>query len=634
VPDSARSGGGSARARRRLRVWLVPVLGGILAGLTTAGAAAAQAQPAPPEPADTILVPIPPEQVGGDTIPAVLREEAAAPTPARLPPRLPPPGVAGWSAARWEWSRVDLERLPGLTVLEFLELLPGFAGFRAGGFGRPVGLTALGMGGARIRVLLDGYELDPLRTAAYELESIPLLDVHTLRVTRSVAEVVVEVEGFRLEEPEPFSVVELGTGVFQTRVLRALFSRGFGQRSVATGTFDLATTGGIGIREQYSHSTAQLRWDFAPGEATGLRAEIRRTAFDRRGTLYPLGASRSEFIVRARQELVEGLTLEALVGRSMIDEGEDEAGVALPRPRSLQGAVRANLTGTRFSAEAAFRARRTDELALPLPGAEGELRASFAPAPQLLLEVASRAATAAGANAAHTRVVGTLAPGGGLALFGEITLGSRLLPFAPTVPVLDAPREMIVGGGDGWRAGAELVRDVGSLGGAFFTSGAGPVVPFGLLFDRAAPPVDAPALGGAEAYLRLPIPRTARALQLEGSFTRFLDALDRPYTPQEIGRLALSFRRVFYDGQLEPVLHLQAIHRGAARVPTAAPPIGFTTFAQAHQRVDLALRIRILDVTAFLDWENLLADQTARQLPWAPPTYPRIVYGARWEFRN
>src|SRR5690606_36952841 len=128
--------------------------------------------------------------------------------------------------------------MPGLTLREFLEQIPGVMRFRAGGFGRPAGMTALGAGGGRVRIFLDGFELDPLGYGSADLDAIAVLDVSQLRVQRTLSEIRVEVETYRLHRVEPYSVVGLGTGSSEVRLLRALFSRPVRRSSVVTGAFD------------------------------------------------------------------------------------------------------------------------------------------------------------------------------------------------------------------------------------------------------------------------------------------------------------------------------------------------------------------------------------------------------------
>src|SRR5690606_26944740 len=145
----------------------------------------------------------------------------------------------------------------------------------------------------------------------------------------------------RLETQEPYSTVELGTGAFQTRLLRAIFSRGFGDRSIATGAFDIVSTDGIGIDEPYRQSNAAFRWGYALGESTGLGVEWRRTTMDRQQSEYPQQLDRSDLILRARRSLTDRLTLEALAGRSVSNDEAFQDSVPREPFRTMQGALRA-----------------------------------------------------------------------------------------------------------------------------------------------------------------------------------------------------------------------------------------------------------------------------------------------------
>src|SRR5690606_36868947 len=129
---------------------------------------------------------------------------------------------------------------------------------------------------------------------------------------------------YHLDQAEAHSVVELGTGVYQARLLRALFSRGFGTRSAGTGGFDLVTTRGSGIREPYSHSSAVFRYAFAPTPTTTLQADWRRTAIHREGTDYARQTTRVDFTVWGRAEVRDGVLVEGIVSRvGQQDESEE-----------------------------------------------------------------------------------------------------------------------------------------------------------------------------------------------------------------------------------------------------------------------------------------------------------------------
>ncbi len=623
------------RARPPAAAWLV----GFLIVLHAAPAAA-QVTPGEPSPGDTLVtVPIPPEEVSGDTIPEALREAATSVARTDVIPEMTPPLPAGWAYGRWEWTREELATLPGMTLLEFIQHVPGVTRFRAGGFGRPEGITALGAGGGRVRVFLDGLELDPHAMGTFPLETIALLDIERLRVQRTVAGIRVDVDTFRLTTPEPYSVVELGTGVYQTRVLRALFSRGFGDRSVGTGAFDIANTAGIGLREEYSHSNVAFRFDHALSDETGVRVEWRRTAQDRRGTVFPAQLSRSDLVARVRRSLGERLTLEASAARSSSeDEAVPDSAVAY---RSTQLGVRGVYSSERVGGEASVRGRLRGGELTALPTLDAEARASLVPFAGARVEGGIRTASGDGATALESELTASVSPFRGAVVFGSLAFGERLVRDLAVRPAGEGggggegeigTDRLLAATSGGWRAGAEVGVGAGVVGVAGFSSAVSPVSPFGLAFDRGAQPVSDEGVLGGEAYFRLPVPRTGNALHLEGWYTRTTDA-ERPYLPADQGVVALTFGRTYYEGQLQPSLRVEGVHRGRTIVAGGAGG-AFDVVAPGYRTANLALTIRIIDVQAFLLWENLPYVQTALDLPGPVPAAPRIVYGASWRFSN
>ncbi len=589
--------------------------------------------PADEQPEDTVQVAIPPDEVGTDTIPTELREAAEAPTPALRLPRLSAVGRTGWDVARWQWTADELSRLPGMTLLEFVERLPGVVGFHLGGFGRPEGLTAMGAGGGRVRVFIDGYELDPYGAGSFPLETISVIDVRRITVHRSLSGLRVDVETFVLEDPEPVSVVGLGTGVYQTRLLRALFSRGFGTKSVGTGFFDLASTSGIGIAERYRHMNAGVRWDYVPSDRFGLQVEWRRLIVDRQGEATPLQTTRGDLVFRARARFSERVTAEAYVGRSGTDEGVHPTSPSAVK--SSQGGLRAAFESPRFSVEVGARGRLESEASLPSPSFEVEGQATLRPTRFFTLDAASSTATADPGSATSFRVTGSVHVRPALTLFATTETGSRLVPILVTnalpeeEPVYDF--DQIVTDVGGLRSGAEVAGRFGSIAVAVFRSSATELAPFGLIHDVHVPVVDVDEANGLEAYWRLFVPGTGSRLAVDGWYTRYLEVSKRAYAPDEIGRLGLSFHSSYFGGQLEPSFRLEGVHRGATPVPG---PEGSDQIMPALNTLNFSLQLRILDVTAFLIWDNVLANRAAITLPGAPPALPRIVYGGSWRFRN
>lgn len=631
------------RARPRT-VWLVGFLlsGVVLTGLTCPGVAAAQVPEAGTDSLrpDSVQIPIAPQDAPSDAVPDSIPLQAppsdAVPDSIELaadsavaplvPPDFPAPAAGGWSTATWEWTRDQLSGIPAMTALEFIERLPGVTRFRAGNFGRPEGITAMAMGGSRTRVFLDGFELDPFGAGAYELETLPLLELESIRVERSLMEIRVDIRTYQLDQADAHSIVELGTGVFKTRLLRAIFSRGIGTKSTFTGSYDLVNTRGIGIDEPYSHRSNSFRWTYVPLDRLSIQAEWRRGTIDRKGVEFPTQISRSELLFRARSALTPALMVEGFLGRSTLEEELDEAE---DRRKSLQGGVRAALTTSALRADASGRLRSGFDSYPLLPTRELEGNVSLSPGRFLHIEGNGRFASWDGGSSRSGRVKGVLTPVDGLSLFGAIEAGSRPLSGLEQIGV-DTLAVLTASEGGGWRGGLELYRGSASLGAAMFGSTLSSVAPFGLDFDERLLLRGTESVSGGEVYGRIPV---WRGIAVEGWYARFQDAAERPYTPEDIGRVIVSARGSFYSDQLEPTLILEGIHRGSALVPDVDGS-DFATQSAPYQVFDLSLRIRIIDVEAYLLWNNILANRAAIDMPWGPPAIQRIVYGARWRFRG
>jgi len=638
---------GRVRARSLDRVWLVAFLA--LALLRPGPGLSGQVPdtvppPAPPptpqvvSPPDTAVVAIPSEQVEGDTVPDAIPDAAESTASVPVFPIFPSPQPVGWDVGRWTWGTAELSLLQGMTLLEFIERLPGFVAFRAGAFGRPAGLTASGMGGGGVRVRVDGFELDPHDAAAYPVETISLVDLSRVTVERSAGQILIDVESYRLTRPEPHSVVELGTGAFQTRVLRALFSRGFGERSVATGAFDLVRTGGIGVNEDYRQSVAAFRWGYLPTTKTGVEIEWRRTAIDRAGEVFPLQTARSDLIVRGRALLGERAAVEAHLGASNAENDVDD-GDAATLFDALQGRVRGTYSTERATVEASVlgRTSRDSGPALSAPSVEAEARAVFRPLRAARIEVGTQLQSGNDLSANLAKATGTIYPFVGLSLFGSIERGSRLYPARSPLEAPEDEEPVIAFDLESMdvsalRGGAELAGSHGTLGVAALQTGPSIVPGLGQPFDTDTA-VGERKLTALEAYFGVPLTPITPALRVNGWFTRWLGDVNRPYTPVDMGRVALTLHGLYIGGQFEPLVRIEGVRQGSALFPASAV-LGQAAVIPAHQTMNFELRMRIIDVQAFILWDNLLLAQTSLPIANAPLPRPRVVYGASWRFRN
>lgn len=611
-------------------------------------------------PGDTALVPIPLDLEPTDTVPETLREAAEQSLPTPVMPDFPTAAPPGWSAPRWTWTRPEIAMIPGITLLDLIERLPGFVTFRAGDFGRPAGLTSAGIGGGRLRVWVDGYELDPYDAAGYPLESIPLVDLNKVTVERTISEIRVEVESFRLESSEPYSEVQLGTGPFQSRLLRGLVSRGIGSRSVGTGAFDLVQTGGIGLDEAYAARNINFRWATIPSAKSGVQVEFRSTAIDREGEFFPLETQRTDLAVRGRRIIGERVTVEGIFGQTTVegahsylapDANPDGAVIAFEAPdrSELQAVGRGAYASERLTVTGTVRSRFGGTMVLPNTPLEIDGGFSLRPSPWLRVEGGATVESSDFGSAQAFRFMGAVTPHPVITLFGSAEAGTRLrrvrfLPISTILPPVDPEGPATVdtarlvfqpGISDaaGFRAGVELAGNLGSAGVALVDAATTQVSGFGLPWDIRMGSREAEPYRGVETYFDIPLVPGIPAIRLDGWYIRSLGEANRRYAPTDMGRFGLTIHDQFIGGQLEPYLRLELLRQGPTIMPLGALP-GTDQVLPVIQTMNLEFRLRIIDVQAFLIWNNLLLADLSVPIADAPVPRPRVIYGASWRFRN
>jgi TonB-dependent Receptor Plug Domain len=594
---------------------------------------------------DTLQLPIPPETMVPDTLPTdSVGQDSAVPVPPF--PHFPAPPGGGWATARWQWDRDELLRFHSLSLLDLIERLPGMTAFRAGDFGQPAGLSALGYAGSRLRVFLDGFELDPLGFTTPDLQQISLADLAEVRVERGLGGIRVDLVPLRLPDARPISMVEAATGLYDTKLLRSMLMRGIGRRATVLAGFDQATSRGFGFREAFTYRTARAALSYALAERTSLQVEYRAEASESGAEAIPVDASRRTLLLRARSEPIPGVHVDGMVGRMLRrPEEADPLDVELG---GYQGALRTALDLGRVWLEGSARLRTdTDERAEP--GMELEARGIALPLPWLLAEGRIRAASVH--DVSGTEGVGTVrvGPVAGLSAFGSLGFGSRPLalvrnttlpaeatfPFLPVTDERVEPRFSAVSASSaGARVGAEWTLGSGIAGVAGIAVPEGRVAPFGFTsVDRGFAAVDVGAARAVEAFASVPVPFTREYLRVEGWFTRWEETGGRPYLPLQSGRLALRANGLFFGGELEPTLRIEAVHHGRALVPDAEGT-GFAAESLPYTLANLQLQIRILDVRAFFIFDNLTDQRGLTDLPERILPGGRFYYGLRWTFRN
>jgi hypothetical protein len=197
----------------------------------------------PPEGRDTIRIPLPPR---ADTISRNdTSRRGAVPLPVKTaadsakakakadtikPPlaRAEAPPILEIGAPRI-YDRTALFATGALTLSDLLGRVPGLTEFTTGWLGAPSAVASLG-DLRRVRIFLDGLELDPMDPRARGVAPANDLPIHALeevRIERSADEVRVYARSWRVDRTIPYTRADIATGDQNTNLYRAFLGRRF-----------------------------------------------------------------------------------------------------------------------------------------------------------------------------------------------------------------------------------------------------------------------------------------------------------------------------------------------------------------------------------------------------------------------
>jgi hypothetical protein len=595
---------------RRTAAWIVPLL------VLWTGAASGQVVPPP----DTVQV----DPVVSDTMP--VREYHRFPL-------MSLGATAGFAAGEWVWDRDALLREAPTSLVDLLRRIPAVATFRAGMFAQPEAAAAFGGTAGRVELEIDGYVLDPLVAATFDLATLPMAQIRELRVQRRLGLLRIRILTDFPEHALPYTRIEAGVGQPPANLFRGVLLA----PHVALGPLGLAIerldTDGLDRSEPASLFSGWGKWSWTDGRR-GVQLELLSTTLQREpASPWPVERSRQDVVLRARNSFTPNLLAEVFAGRSSIDET-----VPVPvqsdtipfdgrtRISSIQAGGRVSFDMAQLRAAAAFRYRE----------------AEFLPRTELSLEADAGFGVGRvggelihsgwdGAGATHFGLHGELGPFLGASAFGELTGGTRgargLWHGAPTVVLTERT---------GWRAGISMqlgTRATGSIAGIGMTQDA--AYPFGLPFDTAGASLATGDARGVEASGRLVI--IPRWLAIESWITDWSQAAGWTYLPVGSWRTALELHAVpLESGNLEILARFEGAQRSASRAFLPSRPdteLAPFTSLPAHTVFNGYLQIRIIDVRVFLRWEDFAA-QDIEDLPGRFHRGPRVFYGVKWNLWN
>ncbi|HUF13838.1 MAG TPA: hypothetical protein VMN78_12105 [Longimicrobiales bacterium] len=565
---------------------------------------------------------------------------AAEPPPRLVPLPLPPPVEPGFAEGVWVWQRAALLRSTALSLGDLLERVPSLTRVRAGYYTQPELVVSPVALSGDIEVLLDGFPLDPLTSTTIDLSRIGLTDLERVRVERRGGRLRIEL--FSLEHPFPrggfgtpgdsgsaYTRVEIATGDLDTDGLAGAFMAPrflFGPFAVAISRLD---SDGVLRREPGRSSSAWIRWGLLR-PSWGVHAEYRRASVEREeGSAFPGEAMREDIVVRARARPFEFLTAELYGGHSEVDD------VFLDSPSTelaithfgLRTAYDRGPIGTR----AALRFRNGDTRL----DMAGEIAADVRPVSWAGVAGELRYEDWEGASFSSWVASGRLGPWLGARLFAEVTDGAHGLAWlvrpegTPGVEraLQRAGVDWVLGG---WRLGVAAFRAEGDSVAPAALPGIGPSGSG----SRVLSLYPGFEVGGVEAMFRVPL--GFDPVGLEGSYTRLSagdDGVHALFQPVEQARAAVVYHDLPLDSdQLEIELRLEGEYRGEMRAPGAEP--GSVQTIEPINRLNFDLSIRVLDVHAYVSWQNILNWQDLNDLPGRTMPGQTAYFGVKWEMWN
>ena len=675
-PPARRVGEGSRRVtkrgtrvqtpRSRLRIEAFLRLGGLLAIVLASGTGALSAQ----EPPDSILAA--PDSTLADstaTLPVAEADTASADTIFYNLPELQGEAAPGWASGVWSWDHAEIMASAANTLAELVADVPGVLVLAAGDYGTPLGVTAFGLGGGGIRVLRDGFEVFPFDGGVADLSRIGLGGIARVRLERSLGEVRIEMFSRGYDDGRAYSLVEAGTGDLATNIFRGTFTDPTSLGGSLGFALERADSRGPGGEEVGNRTGTWLRYQLHRGNSAGLAFELRSMGTETEVADYASSVTRTDWAVRGRAELAEGVTGEVYTGRSshsvddIRDAYEREGGT-----RSQHG-LRLALSRNGLWARAEHRLFTGGGLAVD--GADPV--APGTPSSRTDLVIGAQRSGIGGVSAdlgraswdeettSARRVRAWTEPVLGLSLFGSWeagTRGSRLAPpyesilpsdtaqadttatpVEPDTTAVPAVRTFGIHDRTATRIGAALTLGGATVSGALLKLEADSLIPLGLEPDRGQSFVGLEERKGWEVWGRLPT--GVEGLRLEGSLQQWETA--GPYLPERIYTGAFVFHRLYKEsGNLEWWWSLGV--RGHDAMITPIPgepdpevdeegtiPLAVTPF---YQDWFATMQVRVVTVQIFVKWENFARRPNLQAFPGRVLPITRTTYGLRWTLWN
>ena len=545
----------------------------------------------------------------------------------------------GFATGIWDWDRDEIMASGANTIAELMAEVPGLITLLGGDYGTPLAISAFGLGAGGVRVFRDGFEVYPVDGGVADLQRIGLGGIGRVRLDRSMGAMIVEMWSYQYDDGRPLSVIEAGTGDFDTNSFRGVYADPTALGGSIAVAMERVDTRGVGPEEGGNRTGTWVRYQLHLRDRAGIALDLRRMGSQTKVQDYAPTLSRTDVTVRARVEVVEGVVAEAYTGKSSLDA--DGAGVEYELfggSRSQHG-FRLGLEGDGLWARGELRLFGDDEL----PDRNLDVGAGLTREGWGGVAGGLHRATWVGASTSSMGARGWLGPLKGAALFGSWesgTFGGRdgplldgtTTPLPPFLPQqADDPPAVAITDRSALRLGGSLSLRGATFSGAALFIESDLQLPLGTELDYRSPTEPGVKRTGFEGWGSLPMLWTG--LRLEGSYQRWDQ--DGPYLPRQVYRGSFEFHRVYKESEnLEFWWSLGVRGHDPMSVFVVddgeGGPGGLQT-VPFYQSWYGRIQVRVVTIRLFLGWENFTLRRDLQNFPGRKLPFARSFFGLRWD---
>lgn len=594
------------------------------------------------EPPDTVVVDpgavlpdsLLPDSLAADTLPV---DSLSADTIFYNVPR--PRGRAPWGFATgiWQWDRHSIMASGANTLAELFQDVPGLIPLLGGDYGSPAAMSSFGQGSSAYRVLRDGFEVTPLDGGVADLQRVGLVGIGSVRLERSMGQMVVIMRSLDFEDGRTFSVIEAGTGDLDTNMFRGTFTdpTAIGG-SIAVGLERIDTRGSMADRSEGGNRTGTwVRYFHHRGDDLAVGVEYRRNQTQTRVDQYVPGLSRTDMLARAAWRPVEAVTLSGYAGQSSLDVDAAVVTSALGGTRSQYGGGLA-VDWRALWLDGWYRtfAGSLPEDAIEVTGGYDDPRIGG---------VSGRfvQSTWNGTRTQNYTARAWLTPFREFTLFGSVSDGTYGAPESPVTdgaippfaqPETPAPGNAVFTDRRTLRAGAALALFGVELGGAWLYVSDDVGRPIGTELDLGSPTLPGTERNGIEGTFVLPT--RWRAFTIEGSYQRWQQP--GAYLPEQIYRGSFEYHRVFKEtGNLE-VWGSLGVRGHDPMSSFVSPDVLSTGLADVpfYQNWYARAQVRVVTVRLWIGIDNMTLRRGNQIYPDRILPLARSFFALRWDLWN